>query len=70
MYENPKNLFVAKFIGYPEINYIGEKDNKHYYIRHNKVEIVEDQSSKYKIIDSKNLGDKTLYTIKYDNNNN
>ncbi|EOA06949.1 Glycerol ABC transporter subunit A, ATP-binding component [Mycoplasma yeatsii 13926] len=70
MYDNPNNLFVAKFIGYPEINYIGIKDDKHYYIRHNKIEIQPDMNGKYKIIDCKNLGDKTLYTIDYSNDNN
>ncbi|AJM71955.1 ATP-binding cassette domain-containing protein [Mycoplasma yeatsii] len=70
MYDNPNNLFVAKFIGYPEINYIGIKDDKHYYIRHNKIEIQPDINGKYKIIDRKNLGDKTLYTIDYSNDNN
>ncbi|UWD34699.1 ABC transporter ATP-binding protein [Mycoplasma cottewii] len=69
MYDNPNNLFVAKFIGYPEINYIGIKDDKHYYIRHNKVEIAPDLNGKYKIIDRKNLGDKTLYIINYSNDN-
>ncbi|MDQ0567402.1 ATP-binding cassette domain-containing protein [Mycoplasma yeatsii] len=70
MYDNPNNLFVAKFIGFPEINYIGIKDDKHYYIRHNKIEITPDLNGKYKIIDRKNLGDKTLYTIDYSNDNN
>lgn len=37
MYENPANLFVAKFIGYPEINFIKEEDNKLFYIRQNKI---------------------------------
>ncbi len=39
MYDSPNNLFVAKFIGAPEINFVNTKDGKHYYIRQNKLKV-------------------------------
>ncbi|WP_282460720.1 ABC transporter ATP-binding protein [Mycoplasmopsis bovis] len=65
MYEDPNNLFVAKFIGSPEINYIGTVDNISYYIRHNKLTIIKDQNGSFEIIDRKDFGDKIHYTAKF-----
>ncbi|MBT1380729.1 ABC transporter ATP-binding protein [Mycoplasma bovis] len=65
MYEDPNNLFVAKFIGSPEINYIGTVGNISYYIRHNKLTIIKDQNGSFEIIDRKDFGDKIHYTAKF-----
>ncbi|ENY69823.1 Glycerol ABC transporter, ATP-binding protein [Mycoplasmopsis bovigenitalium 51080] len=69
MYENPTNLFVAKFIGSPEINFIKEEDNKLFYIRQNKINVSLVKEGKYKIINKKHFGDKVQYQIEFEKNN-
>lgn len=69
MYENPANLFVAKFIGSPEINFIKEEDNKLFYIRQNKINLSIVEEGKYKIINKKHFGDKVHYQIEFEKNN-
>ncbi|BAW18224.1 ABC transporter ATP-binding protein [Mycoplasmopsis bovigenitalium] len=69
MYENPANLFVAKFIGSPEINFIKEEDNKLFYIRQNKINVSIVKEGKWKIINKKHFGDKVQYQIEFEKNN-
>ncbi|MCS4536605.1 MULTISPECIES: ABC transporter ATP-binding protein [unclassified Mycoplasma] len=69
MYDNPANLFVAKFIGSPEINFIETKNGLHYYIRQNKMQLKAVKNGKYRIIDSKHFGDTIHYWIEVDENN-
>ncbi|QVK02399.1 ATP-binding cassette domain-containing protein [Mycoplasma mycoides] len=66
MYNDPNNLFVAKFIGSPEINFIKTQDDKSYYIRHNKIKVKANVNGKYQIIDKKSFGDKVHYLINFD----
>ncbi|WP_029608636.1 ABC transporter ATP-binding protein [Mycoplasma simbae] len=63
LYDNPNNLFVAKFIGSPEINFIESDDKREYYIRQNKVEVKPVKNGKYKIIGKKHFGDSVHYQI-------
>nr|WP_237077124.1 ABC transporter ATP-binding protein [Mycoplasma phocoenae] len=63
LYNNPNNLFVAKFIGSPEINLINETDKYFEYIRHNNISI--NPSGTNRIINKKHLGDKIVYSIEY-----
>ncbi|WP_434335025.1 ABC transporter ATP-binding protein [Mycoplasma capricolum subsp. capricolum] len=65
MYNNPNNLFVAKFIGSPEINFIKKQDDKSYYIRHNKIKVKPNKNAKYQIIEEKSFGDKVHYLINF-----
>ncbi|WFQ94329.1 ABC transporter ATP-binding protein [Mycoplasma feriruminatoris] len=65
MYDNPNNLFVAKFIGSPEINFIKQTKDKSYYIRHNKIKVKVNKNGKYQIIEKKNFGDKVHYLINF-----
>ncbi|KEZ19120.1 ABC transporter ATP-binding protein [Mycoplasma capricolum] len=65
MYNNPNNLFVAKFIGSPEINFIKKQDDKSYYIRHNKIKVKPNKNAKYQIIEKKSFGDKVHYLINF-----
>ncbi|WBX36073.1 ABC transporter ATP-binding protein [Mycoplasma capricolum] len=65
MYNSPNNLFVAKFIGSPEINFIKKQDNKSYYIRHNKIKVKPNKNAKYQIIEKKSFGDKVHYLINF-----
>ncbi|WP_434324312.1 ATP-binding cassette domain-containing protein [Mycoplasma capricolum] len=65
MYNNPNNLFVAKFIGSPEINFIKKQDDKSYYIRHNKIKVKPNKNTKYQIIEKKSFGDKVHYLINF-----
>ncbi|MCK8461791.1 ABC transporter ATP-binding protein [Mycoplasma capricolum subsp. capricolum] len=65
MYNNPNNLFVAKFIGSPEINFIKKQDDKSYYIRHNKIKVKLNKNAKYQIIEKKSFGDKVHYLINF-----
>ncbi|WP_434338084.1 ATP-binding cassette domain-containing protein [Mycoplasma capricolum] len=65
MYNNPNNLFVAKFIGSPEINFIKRQDDKSYYIRHNKIKVKPNKNAKYQIIEKKSFGDKVHYLINF-----
>ncbi|WP_434323472.1 ABC transporter ATP-binding protein [Mycoplasma capricolum subsp. capricolum] len=65
MYNNPNNLFVAKFIGSPEINFIKKQDDKSYYIRHNKIKVKHNKNAKYQIIEKKSFGDKVHYLINF-----
>ncbi|WP_369024607.1 ATP-binding cassette domain-containing protein [Mycoplasma capricolum] len=65
MYNNPNNLFVAKFIGSPEINFIKKQDDKSYYIRHNKIKVKSNKNAKYQIIEKKSFGDKVHYLINF-----
>ncbi|WP_075277697.1 ATP-binding cassette domain-containing protein [Mycoplasmopsis bovis] len=69
MYDSPNNLFVAKFIGAPEINFVNTKDGKHYYIRQNKLKVDLNKDGAYSIQSKKNFGDKTYYQIEYNDNN-
>ncbi|MCE6056671.1 ABC transporter ATP-binding protein [Mycoplasmopsis agalactiae] len=69
MYDSPNNLFVAKFIGTPEINFINSEGNKHHYIRENKLKVSVNKNGKYSILNKKNFGDKTYYQIEYDKDN-
>ncbi|QJR44256.1 ABC transporter ATP-binding protein [Mycoplasma miroungirhinis] len=64
LYYDPNNIFVAKFIGSPEINFIKEDENFSYYIRHNKMQVTLDENGKYSVIFKKHFGDLILYTIK------
>ncbi|UUM25761.1 ABC transporter ATP-binding protein [Mycoplasmopsis agalactiae] len=66
MYEDPNNLFVAKFIGSPEINYINTVDDISYYIRHNKLSVKKDPNGNFIIVDKKDFGDKIHYSAKFD----
>ncbi|MBU4689628.1 ATP-binding cassette domain-containing protein [Mycoplasma zalophidermidis] len=68
MYENPQNLFVAKFIGSPEINFIETKGDYSYYIRQNKIELNAVRNGKYKITGKKHFGDSVLYYVEIDPN--
>ncbi|AIA29225.1 glycerol ABC transporter ATP-binding protein [Mycoplasmopsis californica] len=63
MYENPNNLFVAKFIGSPEINFIEKNDKKSFYIRQNKVQVKQVNNGKYKVVGKKDFGDRVHYQI-------
>nr|AAG41804.1 glycerol transporter subunit A [Mycoplasma mycoides subsp. mycoides SC] len=65
MYNDPNNLFVAKFIGSPEINFIKKENDKSYYIRHNKIKVKPNLNGKYQIIDKKSFGDKVHYLINF-----
>ncbi|KIM14191.1 ATP-binding cassette domain-containing protein [Mycoplasma capricolum] len=65
MYNSPNNLFVAKFIGSPEINFIKKQDDKSYYIRHNKIKVKPNKNAKYQIIEKKSFGDKVHYLINF-----
>ncbi|WP_029513302.1 ABC transporter ATP-binding protein [Mycoplasmopsis primatum] len=67
MYENPANLFVAKFIGSPEINFVKQENDISYYIRPYKIHLKKDDNSPYQIISKKNFGDLTHYDIKASN---
>ncbi|NEU02855.1 ABC transporter ATP-binding protein, partial [Escherichia coli] len=66
MYEDPNNLFVAKFIGSPEINYINTVDDISYHIRHNKLSVKKDPNGNFIIVDKKDFGDKIHYSAKFD----
>lgn len=67
MYENPANLFVAKFIGSPEINFIKQENNISSYIRPYKISLKKDDNGSYQIISKKNFGDLSHYDIQTDN---
>ncbi|TQC51310.1 ABC transporter ATP-binding protein [Mycoplasmopsis mucosicanis] len=69
MYDNPNNLFVAKFIGSPEINFIEEKNGYSYYIRQNKVKMNPVKNGKYKVVDKKHFGDSVHYWVEINPNN-
>ncbi|QBF34823.1 ABC transporter ATP-binding protein [Mycoplasmopsis phocirhinis] len=69
MYDNPANLFVAKFIGSPEINYIESKNGFNYYIRQNKMRLKAVKNGKYRIIDKKHFGDSIHYWIEVSGDN-
>ncbi|AEM68951.1 ABC transporter ATP-binding protein [Mycoplasma putrefaciens] len=70
MYNNPNNLFVAKFIGSPEINFIETKNDRSYYIRHNNLKVKANKSAEYTILDKKSFGDRTSYVVEFAKNNN
>lgn len=61
MYDSLNNLFVVKFIGILEINFINLEDNKYYYIRENKFKVSVNKNGKYLILNKKNFGDKIYY---------
>ncbi|MBU4690877.1 ABC transporter ATP-binding protein [Mycoplasma zalophi] len=67
LYNNPQNIFVAKFIGYPEINLIKSDENYDYYIRHNKITMSFDKETNATIISAKHLGDSINYTVNFNN---
>ncbi|WP_434336686.1 ATP-binding cassette domain-containing protein [Mesomycoplasma conjunctivae] len=56
LFENPNNTFVAKFIGFPEINFIGEDNEKQAYIRSKYLKI-EDFAGNAELLFKKNIGD-------------
>lgn len=69
LFNDPKNLKIAKFIGFPEIIFLYEEKNKFYYIRSNKLLITKKSSNKNKIIDIKTNGNfdiLTVYSNKYE----
>lgn len=61
MYDSLNNLFVVKFIGFLEINFVNLKDNKYYYIWENKFKVSVNKDGKYLILNKKNFGDKIYY---------
>ncbi|CAT05018.1 Glycerol transporter subunit A [Mesomycoplasma conjunctivae] len=56
LFENPNNTFVAKFIGFPEINFIGNDNEKQAYIRSKYLKI-EDFAGNAELLFKKNIGD-------------
>lgn len=62
LFENPNNLYVAKFIGFPEINYLEQQNDKFLYIRSKYID-VEDVANNAKLIDKKNIGDSFLLKV-------
>ncbi|WP_025755461.1 ATP-binding cassette domain-containing protein [Mycoplasmopsis cricetuli] len=71
LYKNPKNLFVAKFIGFPEINLMKEDEKFWYYLRSSDFNVVKTTNNKkWQIIDKKSLGDLWLYDLKIKNEDN
>lgn len=66
MYEDLNNLFVVKFIGFFEINYINIVGDVSYYIRYNKFSIKKDLNGNFIIVDKKDFGDKIYYSVKFD----
>lgn len=66
MYEDLNNLFVVKFIGLLEINYINIVDDISYYIRYNKFSFKKDLNGNFIIVDKKYFYDKICYSVKFD----
>ncbi|WP_033161263.1 ATP-binding cassette domain-containing protein [[Mycoplasma] collis] len=67
LYKNPQNIFVAKFIGFPEINLIHEDEKYFYYLRNSDLIVHKSDEPKWKIIDKKLIGDLWLYDVKWQN---
>ncbi|MXR56333.1 ABC transporter ATP-binding protein [Mycoplasma flocculare] len=64
LFENPNSLFVAKFIGFPEINFLEKKGKNNFYIRSKYIKIVESKNkANGKILYKKNLADNFYYQI-------
>lgn len=63
LFENPKNLFVAKFIGNPEIIFLGKHNEIESYIRGKYIKVSKGTTNE--VISSKNIGDGFLTKIFY-----
>ncbi|QJR44134.1 ABC transporter ATP-binding protein [Mycoplasma miroungirhinis] len=63
LYNDPQSIFVAKFIGFPEINLIKSDENYDYYIRHNKITMQPSDEPNAEILSFKHLGDSINYTV-------
>ncbi|MDZ7293493.1 ATP-binding cassette domain-containing protein [Mycoplasmopsis pulmonis] len=70
LFENPVNLAVAKFIGFPEIVLLEKRENLSYYIRSNKINVEADQNGKWVIKDLKTNGNFDILTISSASSNN
>ncbi|PAF54742.1 ABC transporter ATP-binding protein [Mycoplasmopsis agassizii] len=63
LYSNPTNLFVAKFIGYPEINLLKEETGKKYFIRSNNIHISNDENPNDLVTIKKEIGENVYYEV-------
>lgn len=65
LFENPNSLFVAKFIGVPEINFIEKSGENNLYIRAKYIKILSSfNEANGKILYKKNLADNFYYQIR------
>ncbi|WP_371246513.1 ATP-binding cassette domain-containing protein [Mycoplasmopsis agassizii] len=63
LYSNPTNLFVAKFIGYPEINLLKEETDKKYFIRSNNIHISNNENQNDLVTIKKEIGENVYYEV-------
>lgn len=66
LYNNPTNLFVAKFLGFPEINYLKTENDIDFYVRSNKILVSSEEKEGYlpfKIQSKKLVGESILYKV-------
>ncbi|PAK21493.1 hypothetical protein CJJ23_01730 [Mycoplasmopsis agassizii] len=63
LYSNPLNLFVAKFIGYPEINFLKEERDKKYFIRSNNIHISNSENPSDLVTIKKEIGENVYYEV-------
>ncbi|VEU59510.1 ATP-binding cassette domain-containing protein [Mesomycoplasma neurolyticum] len=69
LYDDPKNLFVAKFIGFPEIHKIGENKDFWFFVRDNKMFLTKNKNGKWKVKDKKIIGDFCIFNLETLDNN-
>ncbi|MBG0731088.1 ABC transporter ATP-binding protein [Mycoplasma sp. 'Moose RK'] len=65
LFDNPKSLFAAKFIGSPEINFLEKKQEISYFIRDKNIKILPTNNEKNgKILFSKKIADSYYYQVR------
>ncbi|WP_215743957.1 ABC transporter ATP-binding protein [Mesomycoplasma hyorhinis] len=73
LYNNPANLFVAKFLGFPEINFFKNQNGIDLYVRANKIIVSSNKQEgflPFKIDSKKLIGESLLYKATSLNNEN
>ncbi|MGY6172117.1 ATP-binding cassette domain-containing protein [Candidatus Mycoplasma pogonae] len=63
IFDNPKNIDVAKFIGYPEIVHLKNDGDIQYFIRSNKIKIIKNSKSQSCIKDVRTNGNLDIIKI-------
>ncbi|TDO20439.1 multiple sugar transport system ATP-binding protein [Mycoplasma testudineum] len=68
LFEKPKYLSLAKFIGFPEINYLKSDNKYHYYVRGNYIDLIKNKNSKYFVKSINSTGN--YFEVELSNNKN
>ncbi|MBN3534546.1 ATP-binding cassette domain-containing protein [Mycoplasma procyoni] len=64
IFEKPKSLFCANFFGYPEINFLKKEQDKDFYIRANKIELLPNQEGEFILENKEYTGNLVIYFLK------